>query len=128
MVFVDEENVNAFVEEMVEEGAVLTWSYADGSAPATDAVAEGESPMSVYTATFVDQDGNPVPGCVINFCTDESCQPVVADENGVAEFVGAPYAYHLQVIRVPAGYEFDTTQEFYAEEAGGDLTFTVKKS
>ena len=128
MFFADEENVNAFVEMMAEEdGLQLTWRYADGTAPATTEAAQGESAMSTYTVTFVDQNGDPVPGCIINFCTDETCVPTVADENGVATFEGAPYAYHLQVIKVPAGYEFDTTQEFYAEEAGGELSFTVTK-
>ena len=76
---------------------------------------------------FVDQNDAPVPGCIINFCTDEACVPTVADENGVAVFEGAPYAYHLQVIKVPEGYEFDTKQEFYAEPEGGELTFVVTK-
>lgn len=127
MLFRDEENVNAFIEEMAGAGISLDWSYADGSVPGTDAVAAGELPQSVYTVRFVDQDGAPVPGCIINFCTDTSCVPVVADENGVAVFAGEPFAYHLQVIRVPEGYGFDTQQEFYAEEEGGEMTFEVER-
>ena len=92
-----------------------------------DALADGGLSQSVYTVRFVDQDGAPVPGCIVNFCTDETCTPVIADENGVAAFTGAPYAYHLQVIRVPNGYKFDTAQEFYAEENGGEMIFTVTK-
>ncbi len=77
---------------------------------------------------FVDQDGEPVPGCVINFCTDETCVPTFADEEGIAVFEGMPYAYHLQVIKVPEGYSFDTAYEFYVdEEAGGTMTVTVQK-
>ena len=74
---------------------------------------------------FVDAQGNPVPGCIVNFCTDEMCLPVVADADGVAAYTGAPYAYHLQVIKVPDGYTFDTAQEFYAEVMGGEMTVTV---
>jgi len=128
MFFADEENVNAFVDLFLSEtGIQLSWHYADGSAPATDMAARGESAVSTYVITFVDQNGAPVPGCIVNFCTDEACVPTVADETGTAVFQGAPYAYHLQVIRVPAGYEFDTTQEFTADEAGGEMTFTVVK-
>ena len=129
LLFVDEENVNTFVQEEAEyDGLELSWTYADGTAPSTDALATGEAPYSTYVVTFVDQNGEPVPGCVINFCTDETCVPTFADEDGIAVFEGAPYAYHLQVIKVPEGYEFDTAQEFYAEEAGGELTFTVTKA
>ena len=82
---------------------------------------------ATYTVSFADQNGDPVPGCVINFCTDETCEPVFSDENGVASYTGAPYAYHLQVIKVPEGYEFDTAQEFVADVLGGALSFTVNK-
>ena len=128
MFFADEENVNAFLDLLRDEtGMQLSWRYADGGDPATGEAAQGEEGASTYVITFVDQNGEPVPGCIINFCTDEACVPVVADENGTAMFEGVPYPYHLQVIRVPAGYEFDTTQEFTADEAGGEMTFTVTK-
>ena len=80
-----------------------------------------------YAVRFVDAQGNPVPGCIVNFCTDEMCLPVVADADGVAAYTGEPYAYHLQVIRVPEGYAFDTAQEFYTETAGGEMTLAVTK-
>lgn len=83
--------------------------------------------QATYTVRFVDDQGAPVPGCIVNFCTDEMCLPVVADADGVASYTGAPYAYHLQVIKVPAGYTFDTAQEFYTEPAGGDMVLTVGK-
>ena len=128
LLFADEENANAFVDDLTEEGLTLSWKYDDGSLPSTDEPAQGgKSGMSSYTVTFTDQNGDAVPGCIINFCTDETCVPVVADENGMASFEGAPYEYHLQVIKVPEGYTFDTTQEFYADPAGGELNFEVTK-
>ena len=123
MVFPNAENVTEFVKLVAASGTWLSWSYADEAEAGGQAVPG----ISEYTVTFVDQNGAPVPGCIVNFCTDEACMPVVANENGVAVFSGAPYAYHLQVIKVPAGYEFDTAQEFYADEAGGALSFTVTK-
>jgi len=128
MLFVDEANVNSLVQEIAGlEGVELSWRYADGTEPLTIAAAGGDSPLSEYAVYFVDQDGAPVPGCIVNFCTDETCVPVIADENGAAVFSGAPYAYHLQVIKVPEGYEFDTAQAFYAEEDGGEMTFVVTR-
>ena len=41
--FASEENVNTFLTEMVgedEQPMVLSWSYADGTKPSTDALAE----------------------------------------------------------------------------------------
>lgn len=121
MLFSGEEALQAALENvMAQEGCTLTWRYADDDAGA----AEGER---TYAVSFVDQHGDPVPGCVVNFCTDELCAPVFSDEAGVASFIGEPYAYHLQVIKVPDGYSFDTSQEFTADPAGGEMTFVVEK-
>ena len=92
-------------------GLDITWEYV----------------QATYTVRFVDAQGAPVPGCIVNFCTDEMCLPVVADADGVAAYTGEPYAYHLQVIRVPDGYAFDTAREFYTETTGGEMTVTVEK-
>ena len=125
VLFADEDNANALVGMLDDAGVEVAWRYADGDVPEAEA-AVSEEPMG-FTVSFVDQNGAPVPGCIINFCTDETCTPVIADENGVAVFEGEAIEYHLQVIRVPGGYEFDTTQEFRAEGPGGELSFTITK-
>ena len=118
--FANEDDVNDLVFYMVnniaEDGQTLSWHYA-----------ESESAEQTYTVRFIDQNGDPVPGCIVNFCTDTFCMPVVADETGIAQFTGEPYAYHLQVLKVPAGYAFDTTQEFWTEEKGGEITLPVTR-
>ena len=132
--FASEENVNTFLTEMVgedEQPMVLSWSYADGTKPSTDALAEAGSDVpyaASYKLTFADEDGNPVEGVIANICDDTSCQPMTSDENGVVEFQAMPFAYHIQVISVPEGYEFDTSAEYYTEEAGGEMTFTLTKA
>ncbi len=117
LLFADEENLETFTEMLYSMGVYLTWTSADGTL----------SSKAEYTVLFTDQNGDPVPGCIVNFCTDETCQPVTADEDGAAVFTGEPYPYHLQVIRVPEGYEFDLTQEFTADETGGVIELTVTK-
>ena len=109
------------VEEQEGSGKI-SWRYVDQDAE------EDASAERTYTVTFVDQHGDPVPGCVVNFCTDELCAPVFADDAGVATYTGAPYAYHLQVIKVPEGYSFDTSQEFTANPEGEALTVEVEKA
>ena len=116
MLFANEENVNELLRRLEVYGGVeISWSYAD------------ETAEREYVVRFIDQNGEAVPGCIVNFCSDDLCVPVTADENGAAVFSGAPYPYHLQVIRVPEGYEFDTAQEFYADEAGGEMALVVTK-
>ena len=133
--FASEENVNTFLTEMVGEDGqpmALSWSYADGTKPSTDALAEAgadvASPYASYKLTFADEEGNPVEGVIANVCDDTSCQPMTSDENGVVEFQAVPFAYHIQVISVPEGYEFDTSAEYYTEEAGGEMSFTLTKA
>lgn len=129
--FASEENVNTFMN-VDAAGMILSWSYADGTAPSTDEMAtatdDTESPYAAYTLIFVDEEGNPVEGVIANICDDDSCQPMTSDANGLVEFEALPFAYHVQVIGVPEGYEFDTSAEYYTEEAGGEMTFTLTKT
>ncbi|MBQ8954638.1 MAG: redoxin domain-containing protein [Clostridia bacterium] len=123
--FPSEDSASYFETLLAQNGADCAYRYADGSERSAGGAAD--TGLAAYTVTFIDQNGDPVPGCIINFCTDETCVPTVANEEGVATFEGEPYPYHLQVIRVPNGYEFDTAQEFTAEPNGGELAFVVTK-
>lgn len=90
--------------------------------------AEGEtSEAAEYIVNVVDQNGDPVPGAYVNFCTDTACMPSVSDESGVITFSGEPYAYHLQILKVPEGYSFDKDFETYTDEVPGETTITITK-
>lgn len=84
-------------------------------APAPSAPAAEGSEECTYTVLAVDPDGAPVAGVTLNFCTDESCTTVTTDDNGTAVFTGAPFAYHVQVIKVPKGFRPDGETEFTTE-------------
>lgn len=135
--FQDEQNVNAFVASLLNEddtAMITSWQYADGTLPSTDEIAELPDDGSVemayaeYTLLFVDEDGNPVEGVIANVCDDTSCEPMTSDAEGRVEFIKTPFAYHIQVIKVPDGYTFDTSAEYYTEEAGGEMTFQLTKA
>ena len=133
--FHSEENVNTFISEMnaaYQMEVFSSWCYADGTQPSTDALAEAsadvQTGVAAYQLTFVDQDGNAVAGVMANVCDDDTCTLMTADENGVIEFTGVPFAYHIQVIKVPEGYEFDTSAEYYTKEEGGELVFELTKT
>ena len=110
-------------------------SAAPTDPPATDApeapgTADEDVPegQSAYTLIYRDQNGDPVPGLTANICDDDACTPMVTDENGTIHFVQASFAYHIQVLKVPEGYDFDRSQEFYTEATGGTYEFTVTKN
>ena len=124
MLFSGEENLNAAVESLRRSIPALDWEYAEEAPAAREEAPAGER---AYRVLFRDQEGEAVPGCIVNFCTDSACMPVAADEQGVALFTGAPDRYHLQVLRVPSGYRFDTEQEFYMDETGGEMILTLVK-
>lgn len=132
--FSGEEGLNTFMVRNLsnEDGTMAaSWKYADGSAPSStvtkegsDVIAEGKS---LYTLVFVDQNGEPVEGVIANICDDDSCIPMKSDANGVIGFVYPSFAYHIQILKVPDGYTYDTTQETYLTEAGGVTEFVVTK-
>ena len=98
-------------------GLKITWSYAQ---------ADAEAPLpaeAVYTVRVTDENSQPVPGCIVGFCTDAVCMPVMTDAQGVAAFTGAPAAYHLQIVKAPAGYT--AAGELYADPRGGEYTLTL---
>ena len=60
----------------------------------------------------MDQDGAPVPGVMLNFCTDAACIPRKSDANGTVSFDGAPDVYHVQLIKAPEGdLTYDGTEK-----------------
>ena len=80
-----------------------------------------------YSIRVFDTNYDPLAGVVINFCTDLTCVPVTTDEKGVAVFSGAPSRYHVQVIRIPEGYEFVDPDEFYTEPYGQNFLLMLRK-
>ena len=122
MLFASEDTLREALADVAEqEGCELSWSYVDQDS------AQAEAGEGTYTVSFLDQHGDPVPGCVVNFCTDTLCTTVAADEAGMAVFTGEPYAYHIQVIQVPEGYSFDTSQQIDAVPEGQVLIVVVEK-
>ena len=135
-VFADEANVNAFVQEVLDEyedeDPVLSWTYADGTEPSTDEVAaaadDAPEGYTNYTLVFTDQNDDPVEGVIANVCDDSTCTPMTSDADGLIEFTYPTFAYHIQVIKVPDGYEYDTSEELYLEEDQDMVFFDLEKA
>lgn len=80
-----------------------------------------------YRVTVKDQNGDPVPGAVVNFCSDESCQPTPTDEKGVSAFVAELAEYHVQILSLPDGYETEDSEKISIGPWSGNTTLTVTK-
>lgn len=78
-----------------------------------------------YRIICVDEDGNPVQGATIQFCSDIQCMMGKTDADGVAEFDEAPGSYIVHLLKVPEGFAKDST-EYEAPAVPGDLTIVVK--
>ena len=80
-----------------------------------------------YTVAYVDQNGDPVPGVVCQVCDESMCQVFTSDANGVCKITLPAKAYEIHTLKVPEGYEGDTTTVTEAPAGGGELSFTLTK-
>ena len=109
------EDVAAYLRSMDYE---VTWEEA--------AEEPAQAPeQKAYVIHVLDQDGNPVPGAAVNFCTDAACTMAQGGEDGVITFDGAPGNYHVQILKVPEGYSFDQAFELYTGETYGEWVLHV---
>ena len=96
--------------------------------PAAGAERGGLSGKAVYTATVVDQDGHPVPGVILAFCTDTACRnSEPSDEKGRVTMHLERDRYHLQLIELPDGYEMPDGQDLYIGPEPGNAALTVSR-
>lgn len=93
----------------------LALSFAGCGGSQSIPAAEEESGAD-YIITVTDQNGDPVAGAVVNICTDTTCEPQTADENGFIYYSGEMNDYHLEVIKVPEGYETGEEADLYTGE------------
>ena len=114
----------AFVDQVCQ-GFGASWRYLeDDAADSTQQSAQ----EATYTLRFVDADGAPVAGVMVNICSDTFCfAPAVTGTDGVAAFTGAPYAYEVHVLHAPTGYQWDDTQTITLPAAGGETVLTLNR-
>ena len=93
----------------------------------SDEPAAADNAADAYIIHVLDQNGDPVPELIVNFCSDTACTPCESDENGIITYNGAPYAYHIQIIDCPEGYSYDESFEMYTSKACGEWTIRIRK-
>ena len=122
-VFLSEALAEQYFDMLREEfGQSIKWEYWDDSVNASDALGD-----ATYTVTYIDQNGDPVPGVMCQVCDETMCQVFTSDANGVCQFTLPAKNYEIHTLMVPDLYEGDTTTVTNAPMQGGDLTFTLTK-
>ena len=94
------------------------------SAPAAQSTA-AEAAENAYIVRLIDEAGKPVPGVMVQFCSDVECMTGQTDQNGEARFEREAGAYTIHLLKVPAGYAPDST-EYAAPEKPGAVTLVLK--
>ena len=121
ILFPGEEALVSLVDLYRKDDPGLTWEYADNQPE------KAAAPAETYLLHMIDQYGSPVPGVMVNFCTDKSCTALTADENGLVAFAAPVENYHIQLLKAPAGYSFDPDFELNTGTAAGEWSLLVRK-
>ncbi len=83
--------------------------------------AEGES----YRVFVKDESGAPVPGVMVQFCSDTVCLYGTTGEDGIALFEQPAGSYTAHILKAPAGFLKDDT-EYPAPEEPGLVTIVLE--
>ena len=75
---------------------------------------------SLYRVIVLDEDGSPVSGVMVQFCSDTACMMGETDETGTAIFEEPLGRYTVHILKAPEEYTADEAE--YPLEAFADLT------
>ena len=116
----DDSYIERLADDMRSWGYAVTWEYGEYNPPE-------QTRAQAYLLHVVDQNGDPVPGVLVSFCTDTTCSMAQSDGNGTVSFDGAPDVYHIQLLKVPEGCSFDPGFELYTERTYGEWVIRIRK-
>ena len=99
----------------------------DGTQPAAaDAVVENNN--GAYRVIVSDQDGNPVKGVVVQFCSDVTCTMAKTDADGLASFdADEGQVYTIHILKAPEGFE-KNNEEFRTLDTYCDTKIVIQKN
>ena len=118
-----------------EGGEVTTEAESTTEAPAVteEATAEAteaqtEAAFAGYKVTVTDKDGNPIAGVQIQMCDSKGCRmPKGTGEDGTVTFDYETSDFHVLIAAPVDGYAVDTTEEYFFENGGKELTIVLEK-
>ena len=109
----------------MEKPAGVTARGAGAKSLADKGVSSNDAGM--YRIIVLDEKGNPVEKAAIQFCSETECMLGKTDAEGMATFEVPEGSYTVHVLKVPAGYEKDST-EYTVPASYSDLSIVLKLS
>lgn len=104
--------------------ALYTLASGQETAPAVQDTAT-DATADAYVVVITDEEGSPVPGVTVQFCSDTECMIGVTDADGTARFVREAGTYTIDLLMIPEGYVSDGA-EYPAPEKPGTVTLILK--
>lgn len=96
------------------------------TAEATEA--QTEAAFNGYKVTVTDKDGNPIAGVQIQMCDSKGCRmPQGTGADGTVTFNFDTSDFHVLIAAAVDGYVVDTTEEYFFENGGKELTIVLEK-
>lgn len=126
MLFRNEENLDAMMAliSMDEENPAV-WTYEEDLESRMDS---GEITDAAYLIRITDTSGAPVPGVMVQVCSEEICNVYFSDENGQCAFVLAPDNWEMHLLMLPEGYTGDTESVTELDPLGEEINITLEKN
>lgn len=107
----------------IETGGMM---YGSSAAKAIVACAK-DAAADPFKITVKDEDGNPVEGAMIQFCTDTMCMMQTTGADGTVSFDRTSQAEcHVHVLKAPEGFAKDDT-EYAAKIDESEMEIVLKK-
>ncbi len=106
-------------------GILMLASCGGGKTAGGEEAASAGNSGDAYRVITVDETGTPVPGVMVQLCSEQMCVMGETDQDGIAVFGNDEGLYTVHVYSVPEGYAEDTT-EYPVPETYGDVNITLK--
>ena len=115
--------------EVTTEAPETTAAPTETNAPdAETTAAETEAAFNGYKVTVTDKDGNPIAGVQIQMCDSKGCRmPKGTGADGTVTFDFDTSDFHVLIAAEVEGYAVDTTEEYWFENGGKELTIVLEK-
>lgn len=84
-----------------------------------------ENDAGVYRVFAADESDAPIPGVMVQLCSDALCYTAVTDETGCASFALEHGVYTAHILKAPAGFAEDDTA-YPLLEGYSDVTITLR--
>ncbi|MGM9643196.1 MAG: hypothetical protein ACI3XI_08315 [Eubacteriales bacterium] len=109
------------------EGTVETSDVGETTVAGTDETTE--EVFTGYKVTVTDASGNPIAGVQIQMCDSKGCRmPAPTGEDGTVKFNYDESDYHVLIAAAVEGYVVNTSEEYYFENGGKELTIVLEKA